>query len=66
MHCFTCRAGGIPRDEARMMLSVAFMSDVIDHVCSDSGCENVPSVIEKRFRGELANASVVQFVRDRK
>ena len=29
---FYMQSRGIPRDEARMLLSVAFTSDVIDHV----------------------------------
>jgi Fe-S cluster assembly protein SufD len=51
---FYMQSRGIPRDEARMMLSVAFMSDVIDHVRLDSLRERLHQLVEKRFRGELA------------
>ncbi|MDR1402875.1 MAG: Fe-S cluster assembly protein SufD [Tannerellaceae bacterium] len=51
---FYLQSRGIPKDEARMMLSVAFTADVVDHVRLDGLKERLHHLVEKRFRGELA------------
>ena len=54
---FYMRSRGIPLSEARMMLSVAFTSDVIDHVRLDALKDRLHKLVEKRFRGELARCA---------
>ena len=54
---FYMRSRGIPLDEARMMLSVAFMSDVIEYVRLDILKDRLIKLVDKRFRGELAKCS---------
>ncbi|WP_293671519.1 Fe-S cluster assembly protein SufD [uncultured Parabacteroides sp.] len=54
---FYMQSRGIPRDEARMLLSVAFTSDVIDHVRLDALKDRLHKLVEKRFRGELAKCA---------
>lgn len=54
---FYLRSRGIPEAEARMMLSVAFTSDVLDHVRLEPLQERLHRLVEKRFRGELATCS---------
>ena len=54
---FYMQSRGIPRDEARMLLSVAFTSDVIDYVRMDALKDRLHKLVEKRFRGELARCS---------
>jgi Fe-S cluster assembly protein SufD len=54
---FYLRSRGIPEDEARMLLSVAFTADVIDHVRLDSLKDRLHGLVEKRFRGELAKCA---------
>lgn len=54
---FYLRSRGIPEAEARMMLSVAFTADVLDHVRLEPLQERLKGLIEKRFRGELATCS---------
>lgn len=54
---FYMQSRGIPRDEARMLLSVAFTSDVIDHVRMDALKDRLHKLVEKRFRGELARCA---------
>lgn len=54
---FYMQSRGIPRDEARMLLSVAFTSDVIDHVRLEALKDRLHKLIEKRFRGELAKCA---------
>ncbi|MDR1161578.1 MAG: Fe-S cluster assembly protein SufD [Tannerellaceae bacterium] len=51
---FYLRSRGIPEEEARMMLSVAFTADVVDNVRLDGLKERLHQLVEKRFRGELA------------
>ena len=48
---------GISLDEARMLLSVAFTSDVIDHVRVEALRDRLHRLVEKRFRGELAKCA---------
>jgi len=54
---FYLRSRGIPEDEARMLLSVAFTADVIDHVRLDILKDRLHKLVEKRFRGELAKCA---------
>ncbi|MDL2265674.1 Fe-S cluster assembly protein SufD [Parabacteroides sp. OttesenSCG-928-G07] len=54
---FYMQSRGIPKDEARMMLSVAFMTDVIEHVRLDVLKERLIQLVDKRFRGELAKCA---------
>ena len=54
---FYLRSRGIPEAEARMMLSVAFTADVLDHVRLEPLQERLRGLVEKRFRGELATCS---------
>ena len=50
---FYMRSRGIDHDEARMLLLVAFTSDVVELVRIPSLQERLTSLIDKRFRGEL-------------
>ncbi|WP_165154624.1 Fe-S cluster assembly protein SufD [Parabacteroides sp. ZJ-118] len=54
---FYMQSRGIPRDEARMLLSVAFTSDVIDRVRLEALRDRLRRLVEKRFRGELAKCA---------
>lgn len=54
---FYMRSRGIPLNEARMMLSVAFTADVIDYVRLDALKDRLHKLVEKRFRGELARCA---------
>ena len=54
---FYMQSRGIPRDEARMLLSVAFTADVIDYVRLDALKDRLHKLVEKRFRGELARCA---------
>ena len=54
---FYMQSRGIPKEEARMLLSVAFTSDVIDHVRLDILKDRLNKLVEKRFRGELAKCA---------
>ena len=54
---FYMQSRGISREEARMLLSVAFTSDVIDHVRLDALKDRLHILVEKRFRGELAKCA---------
>lgn len=54
---FYMQSRGIPLNEARMMLSVAFTSDVIDYVRLDALKDRLHKLVEKRFRGELARCA---------
>lgn len=54
---FYLQSRGIPRDEARMLLSVAFTADVIDHVRVEALRDRLHKLVEKRFRGELAKCA---------
>lgn len=50
---FYLRSRGINKDEALMLLKVAFTQDVVDLMRLDSLQERLLSLINKRFRGEL-------------
>lgn len=54
---FYMQSRGIPLEEARMMLSIAFMADVVDNVRLDVLKDRLHHLIDKRFRGELENCS---------
>lgn len=54
---FYMQSRGIPRDEARMLLSVAFTADVIGHVRLDALKDRLHKLVEKRFRGDLAKCA---------
>lgn len=54
---FYMRSRGIGESEARMLLSVAFTSDVIDYVRMDALKDRLHLLVEKRFRGELAHCA---------
>ena len=54
---FYMRSRGISLDEARMLLSVAFTSEVIDHVRVEALRDRLHRLVEKRFRGELAKCA---------
>lgn len=54
---FYMRSRGIPEDEARMLLMVAFMSDVIESVRLEALRDRLHKLVEKRFRGELAQCA---------
>lgn len=51
---FYMQSRGIPREEARMLLSVAFTADVIEQIRLDALRDRLHRLVEKRFRGELA------------
>lgn len=54
---FYMQSRGITKEEARMMLSVAFMADVVDHVRLEVLKDRLSKLIDKRFRGELAKCA---------
>lgn len=58
---FYMRSRGISQREARLMLSVAFMSEVIDLVRIDTLKERLHELVSKRFKGELARCSNCTF-----
>lgn len=54
---FYLQSRGIPKEEARMILSVAFTADVVDNVRLEGLKERLHNLVEKRFRGELAQCA---------
>ena len=54
---FYLRSRGISKEEARMMLSVAFTADVIDLVRIESHKELLYHLVDKRLRDKLATPS---------
>ncbi|MDR0348457.1 MAG: Fe-S cluster assembly protein SufD [Tannerella sp.] len=54
---FYMQSRGLSAEEARMMLSVAFTSDVIDYVRLNMLKTRLHRLVEKRFRGELARCA---------
>ncbi|MCC8154059.1 MAG: Fe-S cluster assembly protein SufD [Tannerellaceae bacterium] len=54
---FYMQSRGLSLEEARMMLSVAFTADVIDHVHLEGLKDRLGILVDKRFRGELAHCS---------
>ncbi|OAV68893.1 FeS cluster assembly protein sufD [Bacteroidales bacterium Barb6XT] len=54
---FYMQSRGISKEDARMMLSVAFTADVVEHIRLDILKDRLHTLVEKRFRGELAKCS---------
>jgi Fe-S cluster assembly protein SufD len=54
---FYMRTRGLSYEDARLMLSVAFTSEVLDHVRLDVLKDRLLRLVEKRFRGELARCN---------
>ena len=54
---FYMRSRGLSEDEARLMLSIAFMDEVIEHIHLDALKDRLHRLVEKRFRGELARCA---------
>ena len=54
---FYMQSRGIPLSEARMMLSVAFTSDVIERVRLEPLKDRLHTLVERRFRGEPARCA---------
>jgi Fe-S cluster assembly protein SufD len=54
---FYLQSRGIPEDEALTMLSIAFTADVLNNIRLDGLKEQLHGLIEKRFRGKLAQCS---------
>lgn len=50
---FYMRARGIEKEEARLLLMVAFTQDVVDMIRIESLRERLQTLVNKRFRGEL-------------
>jgi Fe-S cluster assembly protein SufD len=50
---FYMRARGIDKEEAKLLLMVAFTRDVVDLIRIETLQERLAMLIEKRFRGEL-------------
>ncbi|HZJ80544.1 MAG TPA: Fe-S cluster assembly protein SufD, partial [Dysgonamonadaceae bacterium] len=50
---FYLQARGIPQEEAKMLLMVAFTKDVVELINIESLKERLEYLIDKRFRGEL-------------
>ena len=50
---FYMRQRGIPEKEARMLLEVAFVGEVIDAIELEPLRDRLHHLIDKRFRGEL-------------
>lgn len=50
---FYLQARGISKSEARQLLMVAFMKDVLDLILIDALRDRLEHLIDKRFRGEL-------------
>ena len=48
---FYMRSRGIPEEEARMMLIVAFMTDVLETIAHEPLRENLRHIVDKRLRG---------------
>ena len=54
---FYMRARGISEKEAKMLLMLAFMDDVIEKISLEALRNKIRLLVEKRFRGELAKCS---------
>jgi Fe-S cluster assembly protein SufD len=54
---FYLRSRGISEAEARMLLMFAFVDDVIEHIKLPALQDNIRSLVEKRFRGELSKCA---------
>lgn len=54
---FYMQSRGIPRDEARRMLTQAFMTDVIDNIGYEVLRQRLHVLVEKRLNGDAASCS---------
>lgn len=54
---FYMQSRGIPRDEARRMLTQAFMADVIDNISYEVLRQRLHVLVEKRLNGDSASCS---------
>ncbi len=54
---FYLQSRGLSRDEAKTLLSVAFTSDVIEHIRLEALKERLHYLVDKRFRGELVQCA---------
>lgn len=54
---FYMRARGISEKEAKMLLMLAFMDDVIEKISVEALRSKIRLLVEKRFRGELSKCS---------
>jgi Fe-S cluster assembly protein SufD len=54
---FYLQSRGIPRSEARTLLSIAFTAEVLDNIRIDGLQERLQILIQKRFRGELVHCA---------
>ncbi|MDR2497716.1 MAG: Fe-S cluster assembly protein SufD [Tannerellaceae bacterium] len=54
---FYLQSRGIPRSEARTLLSIAFTADVLDNIRIDGLKDRLHTLIQKRFRGELVHCA---------
>lgn len=54
---FYMQSRGIPRDDARRMLTQAFMADVIDHIGYEVLRQRLHVLVEKRLNGDSASCS---------
>ncbi|MDR2534389.1 MAG: Fe-S cluster assembly protein SufD [Tannerellaceae bacterium] len=54
---FYLQSRGIPRSEARTLLSIAFTADVLDNIRIDGLKDRLYTLIQKRFRGELVHCA---------
>lgn len=54
---FYMQARGIPREEARMMLTQAFMADVVDGISYELIRDRLRQLVEKRLGGERAGCA---------
>ena len=54
---FYMQSRGIPLEEARMMLSIAFTDDVVENVRLKALKERLHYLIDKRFRGKLQHCA---------
>ena len=52
---FYMRQRGISEKEAKMLLEVAFINEVIDEISLEPLREHLHQLVEKRFKGELGN-----------
>ena len=60
---FYMQQRGIPRDEARTLLEVAFINQVIDGISLVPLRDRLHYLVEKRFRGELSKCKGCQLCR---
>ena len=54
---FYMQARGISEREARLLLMFAFVNEVIDTIKMETLKDRLHTLVEKRFRGELAKCS---------